>query len=429
MDKSPAVLIIGGRYVPGMRFVVNATMGLSDIAYRRFLGWSVISGILWSTYTSILAYEIGLALGDFPLASFVISGLVTTVAITVVFFTVRRNRRRLAAAEPPEPPSPEVGERADVGDHLRCHHAPGPGLGGGLEPPGQGQHHRVPLVFTVAGYLLANPDWGRPRRRRRRAVGAPPGGGHARAPALLGRGPGRCGEAAEGHRRPGTPARDRSAPHAGAGRDRGGVVLPRPLAGTGLLRRGDAGAHRRRPQRPGGQRRADPDAPAPRAQRRERSQRRHRDPDRGLHPGGGRDPAGRHRGRPLARGRRPAGAGGRHRRRSRGRAWQRPAHLAGVATSLDRPRRPATRVARRGAQQLRPRRGAARQRLHRGLRGRDRVRGTAEEGPDDEVERGRGAAGARRGAPRVLRVVPVRRSTGADRRRPPRRRRPSSTPC
>jgi membrane-associated protein len=106
MDKSPAVLIIGGRYVPGMRFVVNATMGLSDIAYRRFLGWSVVSGILWSSYTSILAYEIGLALGDFPLASFVISGLVTTVAITVVFFTVRRNRRRLAAAESPGPTEP-----------------------------------------------------------------------------------------------------------------------------------------------------------------------------------------------------------------------------------------------------------------------------------------------------------------------------------
>ena len=98
MDKSPAVLIIGGRYVPGMRFVVNATMGLSEIAYRRFLFWSVISGILWSAYTSILAYEIGVALGEFPLASFVISGLVTTVAITVVFFTVRRQRRRAAAA-------------------------------------------------------------------------------------------------------------------------------------------------------------------------------------------------------------------------------------------------------------------------------------------------------------------------------------------
>jgi membrane protein DedA with SNARE-associated domain len=76
-----------------MRFVVNATMGLSRIPYRRFLPWSVISGVLWSTYTSVLAYEIGLALGNFPLASFVISGLVTTVAIAIVFLSVRRRRR------------------------------------------------------------------------------------------------------------------------------------------------------------------------------------------------------------------------------------------------------------------------------------------------------------------------------------------------
>jgi membrane-associated protein len=101
LDSSAPVLIIGGRYVPGMRFVVNASMGLSDIAYSRFLTWSVISGILWSTYTTVLAYQIGLALGDYPLASFVISGLVTTVALAAVFFTVRHNRRR-AAAEAPE---------------------------------------------------------------------------------------------------------------------------------------------------------------------------------------------------------------------------------------------------------------------------------------------------------------------------------------
>ncbi len=97
LDSSAPVLIIGGRYVPGMRFVVNASMGLSDIAYRRFLLWSVISGILWSTYTTILAYQIGLAMGDYPLASFVISGLVSTVAIAVVFFTVRRHRRAASA--------------------------------------------------------------------------------------------------------------------------------------------------------------------------------------------------------------------------------------------------------------------------------------------------------------------------------------------
>jgi hypothetical protein len=48
-----------------------------------------------------MAYQIGLALGDYPLASFIISGLVTTVVITVIFFTVRHNRRSAARrAEP-----------------------------------------------------------------------------------------------------------------------------------------------------------------------------------------------------------------------------------------------------------------------------------------------------------------------------------------
>lgn len=98
MDSSAAVLIIGGRYVPGMRFVVNATMGMSTIRYRRFLTWSIVSGILWSVYTTLLAYLIGRALGEFPLASFMISGLVTTVALTAVFLTVRRNRPKPAAA-------------------------------------------------------------------------------------------------------------------------------------------------------------------------------------------------------------------------------------------------------------------------------------------------------------------------------------------
>jgi len=102
MNSSPGALIIGGRYLPGMRFVVNASMGLSEIEYRRFLGWSVISGILWSCYTSILAYEIGLALGDFPLASFCISGLVGSVAVAAVFIAFRRARRRMAAEAPEE---------------------------------------------------------------------------------------------------------------------------------------------------------------------------------------------------------------------------------------------------------------------------------------------------------------------------------------
>ena len=37
LDRSPGLLIVAGRYVPGMRFAVNASMGLSKIPYRRFL--------------------------------------------------------------------------------------------------------------------------------------------------------------------------------------------------------------------------------------------------------------------------------------------------------------------------------------------------------------------------------------------------------
>lgn len=99
MDSSAPALIVGGRYVPGMRFVVNATMGLSEIRYARFLRWSVLGGVLWSTYTCVLAYKIGVALGEFPLASIVISGVVTTVALTVLLVSLRRHSRATAASD------------------------------------------------------------------------------------------------------------------------------------------------------------------------------------------------------------------------------------------------------------------------------------------------------------------------------------------
>lgn len=99
MDSSAPVLIVGGRYVPGLRFVVNATMGLSAMPYRTFLKWSVLSGAVWSVYTCVLAYNVALTLGDFPLASMVISGLVTTIAIAAVFMTIRRHRKTAATGE------------------------------------------------------------------------------------------------------------------------------------------------------------------------------------------------------------------------------------------------------------------------------------------------------------------------------------------
>ena len=100
LDRSPGLMIIAGRYVPGMRFAVNASMGLSDIPYRRFLLWSVIGGIMWSVYTCALAYNVATTLSGFPLASLVISGLITSAALTAIYFVDRRRRRGAEAAEP-----------------------------------------------------------------------------------------------------------------------------------------------------------------------------------------------------------------------------------------------------------------------------------------------------------------------------------------
>jgi membrane-associated protein len=99
LGSSAPLMLVAGRYVPGLRFAVNATLGLSAYPYRRFLLWSAIGGTLWSVYTCGLAYAVGKALADFPLASVIISGAITTIAIGAIFLVARRKRT---------PPSPRL---------------------------------------------------------------------------------------------------------------------------------------------------------------------------------------------------------------------------------------------------------------------------------------------------------------------------------
>ena len=46
-----------------------AGMGALPMPYGRFLLASTIGAIVWSTYTCLMAYFIGTALADFPIAS------------------------------------------------------------------------------------------------------------------------------------------------------------------------------------------------------------------------------------------------------------------------------------------------------------------------------------------------------------------------
>jgi len=98
LDRSPGLMIVAGRYVPMMRFAVNASMGLSDIPYRRFLLWSVVGGVLWSVYTCALSYRVATTLSGFPLASLVISSLITSAALAAIYFVDRRRSRAARSA-------------------------------------------------------------------------------------------------------------------------------------------------------------------------------------------------------------------------------------------------------------------------------------------------------------------------------------------
>jgi membrane-associated protein len=97
VNRSAPLLIVGGRYVPGLRFAVSGTLGLAKYPYRRFLVWSGIGGAAWSLYTCLLAYWIGTALADYPLASILLSGLVTTAFLAALSVAWRRGR---SAASP-----------------------------------------------------------------------------------------------------------------------------------------------------------------------------------------------------------------------------------------------------------------------------------------------------------------------------------------
>ena len=92
LGSSAPLLLVAGRYVPGVRTVVSATLGLSHFSYRKFALWSAVGGTFWSVYTCGLAYLVASALVGFPLASIVISGVVTTAALVVIFFVARRRR-------------------------------------------------------------------------------------------------------------------------------------------------------------------------------------------------------------------------------------------------------------------------------------------------------------------------------------------------
>jgi membrane-associated protein len=99
LSGTAPLLIVFGRFVPGLRFIVGATMGLTRYSYSRFLLWDSLGSTLWAAYTCIFSYLVASVIDDKPVLSIAVSVLVTTALLGLLYKPLKSNWDE-AEAEP-----------------------------------------------------------------------------------------------------------------------------------------------------------------------------------------------------------------------------------------------------------------------------------------------------------------------------------------
>jgi membrane-associated protein len=113
LGTSAPVVIVAGRFVPGMRFVIGVTMGLERYPYTKFLTFSILGGFLWAGFNCSFSYLIGSTrLGEYSLLSLLVSAAVTGGMLAVLYKSLKRNYEKQQAQSPSSRPEPvELADR------------------------------------------------------------------------------------------------------------------------------------------------------------------------------------------------------------------------------------------------------------------------------------------------------------------------------
>jgi membrane-associated protein len=91
LSRTAPTLIVFGRFVPGLRFIVSASMGLTAHRYTNFLLWSAIGGTIWASYTCIFSYLVATLIEDRPIISIATSVVVTTALLGFLYAPLKRS--------------------------------------------------------------------------------------------------------------------------------------------------------------------------------------------------------------------------------------------------------------------------------------------------------------------------------------------------
>ena len=97
LSQTAGTLIVFGRFVPGVRFMIGATMGLSRFPYRKFLVFDVIGGVLWASYACLFSYLVATVIEDKPIISLAISVIFSTAILAVLYRRLKRHWDEIAA--------------------------------------------------------------------------------------------------------------------------------------------------------------------------------------------------------------------------------------------------------------------------------------------------------------------------------------------
>lgn len=101
LGQTAPLLITLGRFVPGVRFAVNVTMGVGRYSYPKFLLFSSMGGTAWAFYTCAFSFWIGQALDGYPVLSIATSALITTALLALMYFPLKRRYQQAQEDSPP----------------------------------------------------------------------------------------------------------------------------------------------------------------------------------------------------------------------------------------------------------------------------------------------------------------------------------------
>jgi membrane protein DedA with SNARE-associated domain len=112
LGTSAPLVIVAGRFVPGMRFVIGVTMGLERYPYARFLSFSILGGFFWAAFNCGFSYLIGSTkLGDYSLLSLLTSAAVTGGILAILYKSLKRSYEQQNRTPSSQPERVELADR------------------------------------------------------------------------------------------------------------------------------------------------------------------------------------------------------------------------------------------------------------------------------------------------------------------------------